>query len=394
MTFGQGTIKQAAVALLLSMNHQFIRPTAEADIDAVMAMYDYSRGLMRASGNRSQWVGYPTRDNLLDDMRRSASFVIADAEGPVGTFALVPGIEPTYGFIDHGRWIDSATPYVTLHRLAKSPRGRGVAQTAFAEAKRRFAHLRADTHGDNHTMRRLLAREDFVECGTVYMDDGSPRLAYEWWRWDTVPADLQRYVQRYVLPRYEAFDAAHRRDHALRVMARAMRIEADRQVYVAAAMHDLGLAYGREGHHLASGRIVRRSQALPRWFSNDEVELIAQAVEDHRASASRPPRSPLGCIIAEADRDVEPERIVRRTVEYSLDHYPALDRRQHWKRTLEHLHEKYAEGGYIRLWMDHSPNAEPLAELRALIADEARLHILFDRLFDSLAADTEKQSKP
>ena len=91
----------------------------------------------------------------------------------------------------------------------------------------------------------------------------------------------------------------------------------------------------------------------------------------------------LGCIVAEADRDVEPETIVRRTVEYGLSHYPTLDREGHWQRTLEHLHEKYAEGGYIKLWLKESPNAEPLTELRDLIHDEARLRTLFDQFFKS-----------
>ena len=94
----------------------------------------------------------------------------------------------------------------------------------------------------------------------------------------------------------------------------------------------------------------------------------------------------LGRIVAEADRDVEPETIVRRTVEYGMAHYPALDREGHWRRTLDHLHEKYAEGGYIKLWLDPSPNSAPLAELRSLIADEARLRPLFDSIYDNMAS--------
>ena len=75
---------------------------------------------------------------------------------------------------------------------------------------------------------------------------------------------------------------------------------------------------------------------------------------------------------------------MRRTVEYGLSHYPELDREGHWQRTLEHLHEKYAEGGYLKLWMDKSPNAAPLKELRELIKDENRLRTLFDKLFGEL----------
>ena len=162
-------------------------------------------------------------------------------------------------------------------------------------------------------------------------------------------------------------------------------------IYAAASMHDIGICEGREVHHLASGRIIRADQNLRRWFSEEEIELIAQAAEDHRASATSKPRSLLGCILSEADRDIEPETIVRRTVEYGLSHYPELDREGHWQRTLDHLHEKYAEGGYIKLWMDDSPNAAPLADLRALIRDEARLRPLFDTLFDTLCDNNPPQ---
>lgn len=360
-----------------------IRPATPADIGTIMQMYAHSRSLMRAAGNQCQWVGYPTEDDVRADIDSHVSYFIEQDSKPAGTFALVPGIEPTYGVIAHGRWIDTRTPYATLHRLAKTTEGCHIADTAFSYSKAHCDHMRADTHADNTAMRAILAKEGFVHCGTVFMDDGSPRLAYEWWRYDQVPQDLKDYVETAILPRYDHFDTAHRRDHARRVIARAMMLQSTALVYTAAAMHDLGLAEGREQHHLVSGRIIRATDELYRWFSDAEIELIAQAAEDHRASATTPPRSELGCIIAEADRDVEPETIVRRTVEYGLSHYPSLDREGHWARTLQHLDEKYSAHGYIKLWLPDSPNAEPLEELRSLITDTARLRSLFDNIMET-----------
>lgn len=199
--------------------------------------------------------------------------------------------------------------------------------------------------------------------------------------------ELQAYVEAEILPRYNAFDKAHRRPHAERVIRDALALAAfypvDRNMlYAAAAFHDTGLCEDRATHHLVSGRIIRTDPALPRWFSPDQIETVAQAAEDHRASLDHEPRSLYGRIIAEADRQIEPETIVRRTVQYGLAHYPGLDREGHWQRTLEHLHVKYAEGGYLKLWIPESPNAAKLAELRSLIADEVRLRKLFDIVFD------------
>ena len=203
-----------------------------------------------------------------------------------------------------------------------------------------------------------------------------------------IPAELQAYVEAEILPRYDAFDKAHQRPHVERVIRDALALAAfypvDRgMIYAAAAFHDTGLCEDRATHHLVSGRIIRADAALPRWFSPEQIETIAQAAEDHRASLDHEPRSVYGRIIAEADRQIEPETIVRRTVQFGFAHYPELGREEHWQRTLDHLHEKYAEGGYLKLWIPESPNAARLAELRRLIADEPRLRTLFDAIFDA-----------
>lgn len=153
-------------------------------------------------------------------------------------------------------------------------------------------------------------------------------------------------------------------------------------VYVIAAYHDTGLAVERKTHHLESGRIIRSDQSLRQWFSEGQIETMAQAVEDHRASSDHEPRSIYGKIVAEADRQIDPETIIRRTVQYGLSHYPELDREGHWQKMLDHLNEKYAEGGYLRLWIPESDNAGKLKELHEIIKDRDYLESLFDRFYE------------
>ncbi len=198
---------------------------------------------------------------------------------------------------------------------------------------------------------------------------------------------LLRYLEGEVIPRYAAFDKAHREDHARAVIERALAMatqypEIDKEMlYTAAACHDLGLAVDRKTHHLESGRIIRADARLTEWFTPEQIEVIAEAAEDHRASATTPPRSLYGRLVAEADRMIVPEIIIRRTIQFGLSHYPELSREGHWQRTLEHLHEKYSEGGYLHLLIPGSPNEKPLAELRAIIRDEVYLRSLFERMF-------------
>ena len=199
---------------------------------------------------------------------------------------------------------------------------------------------------------------------------------------------LMEYVETEIIPRYASFDLAHREDHARDVIGEALSLAehypVDKDmVYAAAAFHDTGLVDGREVHHISSGRIIREDTRLHEWFSPDQVETIAQAAEDHRASGTSEPRSIYGKIIAEADRDIIPMKILRRTVQYGMEHYPELDREGHWRRFLEHLHEKYHYGGYLKLYIPESRNAARLEELRKMISDEPGLRILFDGIFDT-----------
>ena len=151
---------------------------------------------------------------------------------------------------------------------------------------------------------------------------------------------------------------------------------------MAAACHDLGLVNGRDRHHLDSGEIVRNDVNLRRWFNEDEIETIAQAAEDHRASGENEPRSIYGKLVAEADRLIDPENIIRRTIQFGFKHYPQLGRDGHIDRAISHLKEKYGRGGYLKLWIPWSENAAQLNALQDIIADNAAIYDEVVRMYD------------
>lgn len=202
---------------------------------------------------------------------------------------------------------------------------------------------------------------------------------------------LVAYIEAEIIPRYEHFDRAHGTDHVRTVIAQSLALAAHYDVdtdmvYTVAAYHDTGLANGRERHHIDAGRILAEDAELRRRFTEEQIGIMREAVEDHRASSDHPPRTIYGRIVAEADRVIDPATIVRRTVQYGLANYPALDREGHYARCLAHLQKKYAEGGYLRLWIAESDNARRLEELRAIIRDPQRLRRLFDETFDAETA--------
>ena len=211
----------------------------------------------------------------------------------------------------------------------------------------------------------------------------------------TVNPALKAYIEAEILPRYTHFDKAHQLDHietvirqsgALYDMLSAQGIALDPDmVYTIAAYHDLGIVNGRENHHTDSGKILMADPELKKYFTEEQLLTMKEAVEDHRASSKNEPRSLYGRIVAGADRQIDPRTIVVRTLQYGLEHYPELDKAGHFARAEAHLHEKYGEGGYLRLWFPESENARKLAELRRLIADRPALHKLLEEIWNQEA---------
>jgi len=197
---------------------------------------------------------------------------------------------------------------------------------------------------------------------------------------------LQEYIEQTILPQYDAFDGGHKRDHAEAVIAESLRLarahNADEQMaYVIAAYHDLGLRFDREKHHIHSGEILMADKTLRQWFNEEQLLTMRDAVEDHRASGKNLPRTIYGAIVAEADRQIIPETVIARTMAYSAKLYPDGDFETLYARSREHLLEKYAEGGYMRLWLNSERNVRSLEALRAIIRNEPLLRSLCEQWY-------------
>lgn len=198
--------------------------------------------------------------------------------------------------------------------------------------------------------------------------------------------NIVSYIESEIIPRYDNFDAAHQRDHVMMVIKQSLEIAEHLDVdpdmvYAIAAYHDTGLCEGRERHHEVSAQIIKADENLREWFNEEQIQTMADAAEDHRASAKHKPRTIYGRIVAEADRFIDPETIVRRTIQYGLDHYSELSKEQQYDRMMQHLHEKYGRNGYLKLWFPESPNASRLEKLRQMIDNEEEIKDIFAKYF-------------
>ncbi len=205
-----------------------------------------------------------------------------------------------------------------------------------------------------------------------------------------VNLEIMHFVETQILPRYTAFGESHGLRHVTRVIRNSLNLVPSTgtnidMVYVIAAYHDLGMSGPRAIHHITSGKILQADARLKRWFTPEQIKIMKEAVEDHRASSSRQPRSIYGKIVAEADRDIDVDEIFLRAVEYGKENYPDKNKEEQWQRFAQHMEEKYSRNGYIKLWIPNSPNEKALMRLRDIIDNKAELRRYFEKIFTEIS---------
>lgn len=157
-----------------------IRKTAVSDLEQVMQIYAHARAFMRQNNNPSQWVdGYPLEELIKQDIQKQTSYVCVDEdEGILGVFYFAQEADATYAQIDGGSWLNQK-PYGVIHRIASGKGRKGVASFCIDWCFSTCPNIRIDTHQDNLAMQKLLSKTGFQKCGTIYIADGSPRIAYQ-----------------------------------------------------------------------------------------------------------------------------------------------------------------------------------------------------------------------
>lgn len=155
-----------------------IRNARLSDLPRILEIYAIARRFMAEKGNPTQWKeGYPWPDMLEEDIRNRNLYVILEADHLCGCFLFVIGPDPTYGYIEDGAWRSDA-PYGTIHRIASDGSG-SIFRAALQFCRTLCPHVRVDTHRDNRPMQYLAEKYGFQRCGIIYVEDGTPRIAYE-----------------------------------------------------------------------------------------------------------------------------------------------------------------------------------------------------------------------
>ena len=167
-----------------------IRLAKYDDLNRIMEIYQEARNYMEANGNPDQWgKNHPPRQFLEEDIKKGQLYVYTENDEAQtedikraqihGVFAFIIGPDPIYTYIEDGEWLNDEV-YGTIHRIAGDGVAKGVFEKCLDFCKSQIANLRIDTHHNNLTMQHLVEKNGFEKCGIVYMEDGSPRIAYQY----------------------------------------------------------------------------------------------------------------------------------------------------------------------------------------------------------------------
>lgn len=154
-----------------------VKKATASQLSEIEAIYERARSYMRETGNKTQWSGgYPSREVILSDIENGNLYVIT-GDGIEAVFAFILGEDPTYEYIE-GEWLDTL-PYCAVHRVASAGKTKGMLNAVMNYCFSQCDNIKIDTHEDNRVMQHQLEKYGFSPCGTIYLENGDSRIAYQ-----------------------------------------------------------------------------------------------------------------------------------------------------------------------------------------------------------------------
>lgn len=101
-------------------------------------------------------------------------------------------------------------------------------------------------------------------------------------------------------------------------------------------------------HEKLSAQFLASDKKLKNFFSKEEITIMKEAIEVHRASTKEEPRNIYGKIISSADRSTSLYDMLKRTYEYIKNHNKNLNMNQIIDESYEHIKNKFGKNGYAK----------------------------------------------
>lgn len=207
--------------------------------------------------------------------------------------------------------------------------------------------------------------------------------------------ELKEYIKNEIKSKYKNFDKGHNIAHfnfvtkncvnyGKQLIDKGEKVDLD-IAYIVGAYHDIGITMGREGHALSSGKILRKDKMLKNFYSEEIIEMMAQAVEDHSSHLSYEPRNIYGKIVADADRNNTKYLVFSRPIKYGLkNEQKGMSKEWHINRVYNFVNSKFGRNGYVKYQLDISDTKKEQNEVWQLLDDEKKCKLYIEGLFDEI----------
>lgn len=177
-----------------------------------------------------------------------------------------------------------------------------------------------------------------------------------------IKPELIRYIEQIVNYHYNLNDKGHGVEHAKYVINRSFKFACQvesinlEMVYVIAAYHDVAHHIDAKNHETISAKMLREDKNLKVFFTDEQIKIMSEAVEDHRSSMETEPRSIYGKIVSSADRNISVEVTLKRCYSYNRRHFPELKEEDVIEECRKFLLKKFGINGYARSKMFFEDN--------------------------------------
>lgn len=189
--------------------------------------------------------------------------------------------------------------------------------------------------------------------------------------------NLKKYIEENIFPQYSKNDKGHGIEHIKYVIKRSFELinqndlEVNQDmVYLIAAYHDIGHYINPKEHEKISAVIMMKDDNLKQFFSNEELLIMKEAIEDHRASSDYEPRSIYGKIVSSADRNNTVEQCLERSYYYGKRLEPNASDKELYERAFLHLNKKFGDNGYAKFYLKDKVYEEFLSNIREILKDK------------------------
>lgn len=155
-----------------------IRLPKSTELNKIMEIYAHARKFMAEHDNPTQWGNNkPSQEQIEQDIKEGKCHVCVEDGEIVAVFYFAKEKDPTYAKIENGNWLNEED-YAVVHRIASSGTVKGAGSFCMQWAASQADNVRIDTHENNYVMQNMLKKNGFVHCGTIFLEDGEPRLAF------------------------------------------------------------------------------------------------------------------------------------------------------------------------------------------------------------------------